>query len=516
VNRRGCTAGVVVVAIATLPATAGVGAAQSTATAAIDAGTPSAADGESTAGTQAGADATVDASVPSATDAGVDAGAPSATDAGVDAGVQGASSELDGAPSAGGPEPLWVPDPEQVSESSSDEAPVADDAQSEASVAIDALPAGDDSRVAIAHWMAAGAQAAGIPGELPVMAALTESNLTNMPYGDADSVGFFQMRTSVWDHGEYAGYLARPELQLRWFVDHATALRDQRRAAGDATYGEDPATWGEWIADVEQPYAPYRGRYQLHLDEARGLLAQPAASISPLALGLTVGGPAAPSEPSAPADDSSGDAIARQVIADPRITLDPRALGDLQTPGRVDPRLCAVLLEAAKMYPISIWVIQTGHSYYTVGGSVSNHSSGRAVDIGSVDGEVVTPTNDKAHKLALALGQLPQPLRPTEIGSPWAIDDPAYFTDADHQNHLHVGYDDPPVPGDAAASAALVLDGGAAGPARASAPSAEPHFQAGDAADSGARPAAADRSTDKAKDAADDATSAEPHFDVGP
>ena len=94
------------------------------------------------------------------------------------------------------------------------------------------------------------------------MAALVESGLRNLPYGDADSVGFFQMRLSVWDHGEYAGYLARPELQLRWFVDHAVALRDARRAAGDATFGEDPAGWGAWIADVEQPYEAYRGRYQ--------------------------------------------------------------------------------------------------------------------------------------------------------------------------------------------------------------------------------------------------------------
>ncbi|MEA2220439.1 MAG: hypothetical protein QOJ35_3065 [Solirubrobacteraceae bacterium] len=386
--------------------------------------------------------------------------------------AQTAPSVLDGPPPAAGPQPLWVPDPEQVSEPAAP-APVPDVSDA-ATIDLGATTAGDAAQVAVAHWLAAGARAAGLPGELPVMAALVESGLRNLPYGDADSVGFFQMRLAVWDHGAYAGYLAQPELQLRWFVDHALAVRDARRAAGDATFGDDPAQWGEWIADTERPYAGYRGRYALRLDEARALLAQPASDVSPFQLGLTVGGPAAP------AGDASGDALAARVLADPAITLDERASGDLATPGRVDPRISAVLLEAAALFPISLWVIETGHSYYTVHGSVSNHSFGRAVDIGSVDGKVVSPSNDAAHALALALGRLPEPLRPTEIGSPWAIDDPAYFTDAGHQDHLHVGFDDPPAPGDGAVATELEAYSAAVNaPVRRAAPRAEPRFQAG-------------------------------------
>ena len=63
------------------------------------------------------------------------------------------------------------------------------------------------------------------------MAALVESGLRNLAYGHADSVGFFQMRVGIWDKGAYAGYLARPELQLRWFADHAIAVREARRGA---------------------------------------------------------------------------------------------------------------------------------------------------------------------------------------------------------------------------------------------------------------------------------------------
>lgn len=388
------------------------------------------------------------------------------------AAAQAPSSVLDGPPPAAGPEPLWVPDPEQVSQPADE--PAAVDAQSTATVAPDAPLPDDASQVAIAHWMAAAARDAGLPGELPVMAALVESGLRNIPYGDADSVGFFQMRLSIWDHGEYAGYLARPDLQLRWFVDHAVALRDARRKAGAATFGEDPAGWGEWIADVERPYRAYRGRYQLQLGAARALLSLPAGSVSPLSLGLTVGGPGTP------APDPVGDPLAKRVLADPRITLESRSRSDLETPGRVDPRVSAVLLEAAKLFEISIWVIQTGHSYYTAGGSVSNHSFGRAVDIGSVGGEAVTPSNAKAKELALALGRLPAPIRSTEIGSPWVLAGPEYFTDGDHQDHLHVGFDDPAAAGDAAIAAQLLSVGVAAASAKPAAPRAEPSFKAGE------------------------------------
>ena len=106
---------------------------------------------------------------------------------------------------------------------------------------------------AIARWMADEAQRRGLPRELPVMAALVESDLHNDVGGDRDSVGYFQMRTSIWDSGPYAGYTHNPELQLKWFLDQAVALKN------DAT--TDPSQYGNWIADVERPAEQYRGRY---------------------------------------------------------------------------------------------------------------------------------------------------------------------------------------------------------------------------------------------------------------
>lgn len=135
-----------------------------------------------------------------------------------------------------------------------------------------AYPGDDAPAVAIARWMADGAQRRDIPGELPVMAALVESGLRNLHVGDADAAGYFQMRVGIWNQGPYTGFPDHPDLQLLWFLDQATAVRAQHVAAGDTSFGQDPSRWGEWIADVERPAEPFRGRYQLRLDEARSLI----------------------------------------------------------------------------------------------------------------------------------------------------------------------------------------------------------------------------------------------------
>jgi hypothetical protein len=80
------------------------------------------------------------------------------------------------------------------------------------------------------------------------------------------------MRVSIWNQGEYAGYPQNPGLQAKWFIDTALAVKRQEIARGNAGFGKDPSTWGEWIADVERPAEQYRGRYQLRLAEARRLL----------------------------------------------------------------------------------------------------------------------------------------------------------------------------------------------------------------------------------------------------
>ena len=119
--------------------------------------------------------------------------------------------------------------------------------------------------------------------------------MKNLNFGDADSVGFFQMRVGIWNHGAYAGYPDKPELQVKWFLDQAEAVKKQRIAAGQPI--DDPNQYGDWIADVERPAEQYRGRYQLRLDEAHGLLGAGARAPRRAARG----GGAAPGERAAAA-----------------------------------------------------------------------------------------------------------------------------------------------------------------------------------------------------------------------
>src|SRR4051812_28783052 len=127
-------------------------------------------------------------------------------------------------------------------------------------------PGDGATKAQLADWMGRWAQRAGLPRELPVMAALVESTLSNVPpgKGDLDSAGFFQMRTSIWLE-RYPGYPTHPALQLKWFIDNALAHK-----AGRDTH--DPGQWGEWIADVENCRGDLRGKYQLQLNAARQVL----------------------------------------------------------------------------------------------------------------------------------------------------------------------------------------------------------------------------------------------------
>ncbi len=152
---------------------------------------------------------------------------------------------------------------------------------SAAAAAPETYPGDNASKEQIAAWMAGLAEKRGLPPELPLMASLVESGMKNLNFGDADSVGFFQMRVGIWNQGEYAGYPDKPELQMEWFLDTAEQVKKQRIAAGKPI--DDPSSFGEWIADVERPAEQFRGRYQLRLDEARGLLKSRPAEAPALA-----------------------------------------------------------------------------------------------------------------------------------------------------------------------------------------------------------------------------------------
>jgi hypothetical protein len=129
------------------------------------------------------------------------------------------------------------------------------------------------------------------------------------------------------------------------------------------------------------------------------------------------------------------------VLASGAITLNSRSRDDIAN-GQVDQRVLAMLLAVSFEHQIEITVLRSGHSKYVRGTKrLSNHVSGRAVDIGIVDGRLVRQSNRAARSIVDQLLALPGPIRPTEIGSPWNTDDPETFTDSGHDDHLHIGFD---------------------------------------------------------------------------
>ena len=76
-----------------------------------------------------------------------------------------------------------------------------------------------------------------------------------------------------------------------------------------------------------------------------------------------------------------------EVLRDPRIVLTPIQRTDLH--GRlIDPRVVSALAAIAREHTIVVTALRSDHSVNTVDGNRSNHSDGRAVDIGAIDGDV--------------------------------------------------------------------------------------------------------------------------------
>jgi membrane-bound lytic murein transglycosylase B len=134
---------------------------------------------------------------------------------------------------------------------------------------------------------------------------------------------------------------------------------------------------------------------------------------------------------------------AATLVASPNLELTAQARADLLA-GKADPRVVRSLAAAvASGHKLAVSVIETGHSMYVAGTTrVSNHYYGRAVDIYAIDGVPVSATNDAALEVALAVLTAAPELRPDEFGSPWPelSPFPGAFSDADHVDHLHLGW----------------------------------------------------------------------------
>jgi hypothetical protein len=134
----------------------------------------------------------------------------------------------------------------------------------------------------------------------------------------------------------------------------------------------------------------------------------------------------------------------RAVLENPRIQLTAIQRTDLAS-GAIDPRVVALLALIGQAHTIVVTSIRSDHPYLTVSGTVSNHSYGRAVDIGAVDGDGCTGSRAGAcGRLAAELAAISGPLHSTELiycFDPDGPSDPDGFGRSDHCDHIHVGYD---------------------------------------------------------------------------
>ena len=155
---------------------------------------------------------------------------------------------------------------------------------------IGTYPGDKASQAELAKWLGDEAEKAGLPRELPVMASLVESGVKNLKGGDADSAGFFQMRVGIWDQGPYKGYRTDPQLQAKWFIDNALAVKKQRLAAGKSV--TDPGSVRRLdrrhrapggAVPLPLPAAPRRGA------QAAGLSGSPRRRARPPAAATTAG-----------------------------------------------------------------------------------------------------------------------------------------------------------------------------------------------------------------------------------
>jgi hypothetical protein len=130
------------------------------------------------------------------------------------------------------------------------------------------------------------------------------------------------------------------------------------------------------------------------------------------------------------------------LLGDPKVVLDADGVADIRA-GRIDPRIIAVLTTLAHAHTITVSAMCSDHPKFTTSASISNHYYGRGVDIAAIDGVPVTPSNATAREVTGGLSSLHPSYRPDEVGSPWAISAPGYFTDAANQDKIHIAFERP-------------------------------------------------------------------------
>jgi hypothetical protein len=139
----------------------------------------------------------------------------------------------------------------------------------------------------------------------------------------------------------------------------------------------------------------------------------------------------------------SKEALQRRVLADNGISIYECGREDIAS-GQIDRRILAMLeYLRSKGFTLVVTALKCGHSYLTTSGNVSEHSTGDAVDIAMIDGLPVSghqgPGTMTDGLIRTAI-QLQGTMQPHQVISLEDLPGAASFAQADHADHVHIGY----------------------------------------------------------------------------
>jgi len=138
----------------------------------------------------------------------------------------------------------------------------------------------------------------------------------------------------------------------------------------------------------------------------------------------------------------SKEELQKRVLADEALDVYDCGRVDIAG-GQIDRRVLAALeYLVAKGFRMMITSLKCGHGFYTASGNVSNHSSGNAVDIATINGVPVLGHQGPGtltDELLKAVLRLQGTMRPEELISLEDLGGPS-FPLPDHADHVHIGW----------------------------------------------------------------------------
>jgi hypothetical protein len=139
----------------------------------------------------------------------------------------------------------------------------------------------------------------------------------------------------------------------------------------------------------------------------------------------------------------SKEALQQRVLNDEGLDIYQCGREDIEA-GKIDRRVLAVLeYLRSKGFTLRVSALECGHGYLTENGSVSEHSTGDAVDIAEIDGVTVTGNQGPGtlvDELIKDVLQLQGPMQPHQVISLEDLPGETSFAEPSHYDHVHIGY----------------------------------------------------------------------------